>query len=218
MTTTVMTTSSCTYSFITEKYYTIPYRFIRHATLDTTLKRQEEIQTKLTWANPDFRARAGEKYDLLSELFYIEGTINDRMFFALYGEPTKNGRKLFMSRSSKDKWFVRKLADDLTNLGHEVRLDERSIKVGQSIPLAVQKGTQEADFVILFLSPNSLFSKWVEVEWVSKFMSEVGSGHVKLLRALIEPCEVRALLRTKKYADFTKNYDEAFRELLDAIA
>jgi hypothetical protein len=53
---------------------------------------------------------------------------------------------------------------------------------------------------------------------VSKFISEVEIGSVKILPALIEPCEVPALLRTKKYADFTENYDEALRDLLDAIA
>jgi hypothetical protein len=140
------------------------------------------------------------------------------MFFARYGEPRKDGRKLFMSHSSLDKWFVNKVADDLKSLGHDVWLDERDIKVGQSIPQAIQKGINEADYVILFLSTNSVFSKWVEVEWVTKFMSEVESGSVKILPALIESCEVPPLLKIKKYADFTKSYDQALRDLLDAIA
>jgi TIR domain len=203
--------------FIADGYYIIPHQLLQYATLDSLLRRREEIQTKITWANPNSQVSKGRKYDLLAELFYIDSTINDRMFFARYGEPRKDGRKLFMSHSSIDKWFVNKVADDLKILGHDVWLDERDIKVGQSIPQAIQKGIHESDYVILFLSPNSVFSRWVKVEWVSKFMSEVESGNVKVLPALIEPCEVPALLRTEKYADFTKNYDQALRGLLDAI-
>jgi TIR domain len=144
---------------IADGYFIVPYRFLRYATLDSLLKRSGEIQGEITWADPNSRINKSERYGLLAELFYIDSTINDRMFFARYGKPTKSGRKLFMSHSSKDKWFVRKVADDLRNLGHIVWLDEHSIKVGQSIPQAIQKGINESDYVIIFLSQNSVFSK-----------------------------------------------------------
>jgi hypothetical protein len=35
---------------------------------------------------------------------------------------------------------------------------------------------------------------------------------------LIEPCEIPLLLKSKKYADFTRNYDEALSDLLEAMA
>jgi hypothetical protein len=202
---------------LAEGYHIVPYSSIRYATLDALLKRHEEIQMQLTWANPGSNLDMDERYGLLVELHYIDGVVSEGMFFARYGEPTEQGRKLFISHSSKDKWFVRRVADDLKKLGHDVWVDEHRIKVGQFIPQAIQRGIDQADFVILFLSPNSAFSNWVEVEWVTKFMSEVQIGKIQILPALIEPCKVPPLLKTKKYADFTKNYDEALTDLLEAI-
>jgi TIR domain len=203
---------------LVDGYHIIPYRSIRYATLDTLLKRHEEIQMQLTWANHGSNLDMDERYSLLAELHYIDGVVSERMFFARYGEPIEQGRKLFISHSSKDKWFVRRVADDLKKLGHDVWIDEHRIKVGQLIPQAIQRGIDQADFVIIFLSPNSAFSNWVEVEWVTKFMSEVEVGKVQVLPALIEPCEIPPLPKAKKYADFTKNYDAALTGLLEAIA
>jgi hypothetical protein len=203
---------------LTDGYFMIPRRLLKYATLDAMLKRREEIQHEITWANTKSRPNSSKKYDRLAELHYIDGAISERMFFARYGEPTQDGKKLFMSHSSKDKWFVRRVADDLKKLGHDVWLDEHRIKVGDSIPRAIQKGIKSADFLIIFLSPNSVFSNWVENEWVSKFLDEVESGDRKIIPALIGPCEIPTLLKAKKYADFTKNYDEAFSEILDAIS
>jgi hypothetical protein len=110
------------------------------------------------------------------------------------------------------------VADDLKKLGHDVWLDEHQIKVGESIPLAIQRGIENADFLIIFLSPNSAFSNWVKNEWTPKFLDEVKSGKVKVIPALIEACDIPALLKSKKYADFTKNYDEALVGILQAIS
>ena len=204
--------------FLSNGYFIIPRRFLKYATLDALLKRREEIQHQITWANTKSRLNASKKYDRLAELHYVDSIIGERMFFARYGEPTQDGKKLFMSHSSKDKWFVRRVADDLKKLGHDVWLDEHRIKVGESIPMAIQKGIEDADFLIIFLSPNSAFSNWVNNEWVPKFLDEVESGRRKIVPALIEPCEIPTLLKAKKYADFTKNYDEALSGILDAIS
>ena len=40
---------------------------------------------------------------------------------------------IFLSHNSKDKPFVRKLADDLRKKGHYVWVDEAEIKVGDSL-------------------------------------------------------------------------------------
>jgi TIR domain-containing protein len=170
--------------FLADGYSIIPYRLIRYATLDQLLKRREHIWLHLTWANPDAHVSNDQRYDILTELMYIEQVINDRMFFARYGEAAGDSRTIFISHSSKDKWFVRRDADDLKMLGHKIWLDERNIKVGQSIPRAIQQGLEQCAFVIIFLSPNSVFSHWVEIEWIAKFMIEVESGTVKILPGL----------------------------------
>jgi hypothetical protein len=65
---------------------------------------------------------------------------------------------VFLSHSSKDKPFVRDLADAL-EAGGEIRvwLDEREIDYGQNIVLKIADGL-DADFVLLVLCPDSVDS------------------------------------------------------------
>ena len=51
--------------------------------------------------------------------------------------------KIFLSHSSKDKEFVRKLADDLKTYGLSVWFDEWEIKVGDSITNKISQGIDE---------------------------------------------------------------------------
>ncbi len=46
---------------------------------------------------------------------------------------------IFISHSSEDKSFVRKLKNDLVQLGHNVWVDEGQIDIGDSIPLKYRK-------------------------------------------------------------------------------
>nr|WP_282563826.1 toll/interleukin-1 receptor domain-containing protein [Providencia alcalifaciens] len=50
---------------------------------------------------------------------------------------------------------------ELENNGHKPWLDELDIHIGESIPEKVSQGLQDADFVIVILSKNSVSSKWV---------------------------------------------------------
>jgi hypothetical protein len=58
---------------------------------------------------------------------------------------------IFISHSSKDNEFVRKLASDLKELGHDVWLDESAIKVGDCIVSGIETGIREAEHVIVVL-------------------------------------------------------------------
>ena len=54
--------------------------------------------------------------------------------------------KIFISHSSHDKGFVRKLAKDLKSIGYEPWLDEWEIKVGDCIVSKVEHGIADADY------------------------------------------------------------------------
>jgi TIR domain len=70
--------------------------------------------------------------------------------------------EVFLSHSSKDKPFVRDLADALEAGGEiKVWLDEREIDYGENIVLKIADGL-DADFILLILSPDSVDSKWVK--------------------------------------------------------
>ncbi len=126
-------------------------------------------------------------------------------------------KKIFISHSSKDKDFARKLSDDFLQMGYEPWLDEWEIKVGECIVKKIETGITDADFVVIILSNHSVSSEWVSAEWKTKYWDEIDSTSTLVLPVLIEQCEIPALLKTKKYADFTKSYAVAFEALVSAI-
>jgi len=75
-----------------------------------------------------------------------------------------NERVAFLSHSSKDKPFVRKLAADLVANGIKVWIDEQRILVGDSIPEKIAQGLAESDFFLIVVSHNSVESSWAKKE------------------------------------------------------
>ncbi len=124
---------------------------------------------------------------------------------------------IFLSHSSADKPFVRRLANDLKSYGHTPWLDEWEIKIGDCIVSKIETGISKADFVILVLSTKAVQSGWVEKEWKSKYWNEVNDKKVMVLPVLVEDCQIPELIKTKKYADFRQDYSYAFDQLVDAL-
>lgn len=125
--------------------------------------------------------------------------------------------KIFLSHSSKDKTFVRELANNLLKLGHIVWLDEWEISVGESIVSKITTGIGQAQFVAVVLSGNSIASGWVEQEWQTKYWQEVMTRQVMVLPILIDECEIPPLLSAKKYADFRQDYKIGLIQLATSL-
>jgi TIR domain len=125
--------------------------------------------------------------------------------------------KIFISHSSKDKDFVRKLAHDLREMGVETWLDEWEIKVGDCIVTKVEHGIAGADFVAIVLTPDSVKSGWVDREWKAKYWDEIDQGKTFILPILATKCDIPPLLKTRKYANFADNYVVAMVELMAAV-
>ena len=81
--------------------------------------------------------------------------------------------KIFISYSSKNKAFARRLSEDLNRMGHEPWLDEWAIKVGECIITKIDRGIADSDFVVIILSSHSVKSGWVEKEWKTKYWYEI---------------------------------------------
>jgi hypothetical protein len=120
---------------------------------------------------------------------------------------------VFLSHSSKDKPFVRELADELGRDGQiKVWLDDREIAPGQNIVTRIEEGL-DADFVLLILSPDSVDSSWVEQEWTDAFWEQTNNRNTKLLGVLYRDCTIPRLIRNKKYFDLRTNHPEGFRKI-----
>ena len=126
---------------------------------------------------------------------------------------------IFLSHNSKDKFFVRKLAERLTEHGVKVWLDEAEIKIGESLTQKIGKALQENDFVGVVLSTNSIKSEWVQRELQVAIQREFEQKKVIVLPLLLEPVDLPPFLGDKLYADFTSpdKFEETFTKLLRAL-
>ncbi len=126
-------------------------------------------------------------------------------------------KEIFLSYSNKDKSLARKIARDLGKKGINVWLADWEIFVGDSISQKIQNGLKKTRFIAVLLSKHSIKSNWVEKEWQTKIDCEVRDGNVTILPLKADDCEIPPLLKDKKYANFTKNYEYGLNELIQAV-
>jgi len=114
-----------------------------------------------------------------------------------------NSKSIFMSHSSKDKFFVRNLAERFQEYGIKVWLDEAEINIGDSLIEKIGEAIENTDYVGVVLSHNSINSEWVQRELQIALQKEIKGKKVVVLPILIETVEIPPFLKDKRYADFT---------------
>lgn len=192
-------------------YDLVPLKYCSNKINKTDLaKRINKIKTLLHKRADNNDIEVTEELEYVTSLLY---QYQERI--PIYCE--KKGLKLFISHSSKDKWFANFLYSSLVEAGQNPWLDQENILGGQSILTKIAEGIDDSDFMILILSKNSVASEWVSAEWESFLTDEVEQGKVKIIPVLIGKCKIPRFLKSKKYIDFTRDYNEGFRELLRPI-
>lgn len=126
-------------------------------------------------------------------------------------------KKVFLSHSSIDKNIVTSIALDLQERKVTTWLDAYDILPGESIMSKINKGLEECKYVLLFLSKNSVKSSWVTKEWETVLWDEINSGKIKVIPVKLEECEIPKILQTKKYIDFTVDYNTGLYEIIKTI-
>jgi hypothetical protein len=126
---------------------------------------------------------------------------------------------VFLSHSSKDRFFARKLAETLKKYGVTVWIDEAELRVGDSLIDKISTAINQADFVAAVLSHNSVNSNWVQKELSLAMSKELAGRRIVVLPILIDRCELPSFLSDKLYADFTDsdNFDAPMQRLLHAV-
>jgi len=95
-------------------------------------------------------------------------------------------------------------------------LDQYEIRGGESILEAIENAISHIDTFLVVLSSNSLKSQWVRHE-LQMISHQVITAERTMIPLLIERCELPLFLRTRKFIDFTKDYELALRELISSI-
>jgi hypothetical protein len=128
--------------------------------------------------------------------------------------------QVFLSHSSKDKPQVRKLAKDLMQSGVSVWFDEAEIKVGDSILQKINQALLYSDYVLAVLSNNSVSSRWVQEELQTAFAKNAEGAQSIIIPVLLDqldPDKIPPFFRDIKWVDLSKNYEQGFQELIQAI-
>lgn len=146
------------------------------------------------------------------------GTVRDETFHVAGRQEWEKRRvSVFLSHSSRDRTVARRLADDLRRSGIEVWFDETHVRVGDSVSREIQYGLQQTDFVAVLLSREGVQSGWVEKEWQSRIAAEAEERKVFILPVKVGECEIPPLLRDRKFADLTGDYQSGLDQLITAI-
>ncbi len=124
--------------------------------------------------------------------------------------------KIFISYSSLDKRFVRRLAKRLKTDGYYVWIDEAELLAGDSLPKKVSEAVVSSKVVLVIVSSAAIKSKWLSFE-LNKATEQMVKGNCRVIPIVIEkvklPPEVQGLL----YADFTSSFKLGYQSVATAL-
>ncbi len=128
----------------------------------------------------------------------------------------------FISHSSLDLPFARRLADRLQGQGVDVWLDDMQLKAGDALTTAISLALEQHDFVIVILSKASLASDWVRKEMKLATKRASRTPLARLVPVLLErkaAARLPRMLRDTKYVDFSdqKTFEIGLAQLLDLM-
>lgn len=124
---------------------------------------------------------------------------------------------IFLSHTSEDKPFVRKLKSDLEAHGvKRIWIDEAEMLIGDSLTKKVDEGLTRTKYIGVVLSPRSIKSKWVQKELEIAMTREIDSDEVVVLPLIMEECKLPSFLQGKLYADLSgpEKYGDSLQKIL----
>ena len=124
--------------------------------------------------------------------------------------------KVFISHTTADKPFVRRLAARLEKSQFQVWFDEHDLIAGDSLPERVGKALQAAKVILVVVSKESVASKWLRYE-LNVATDRMIKGECRVIPVVIDetplPAEVIGLL----YADCRKGLAQGLPSILTAL-
>ncbi|MBI1200462.1 MAG: TIR domain-containing protein [Phenylobacterium sp.] len=121
---------------------------------------------------------------------------------------------VFISHSSKDKPFVRRLAAGLLSEGMPVWLDSWEMEYGASLTDSIYDGIEGSSFVILVISSDAVDSGWVNRELNAALAKEDQTNRRFVIPIKIDGVPAPLKIADRLYADFSGG---AFSEPLSRL-
>ncbi|WDE02475.1 toll/interleukin-1 receptor domain-containing protein [Thalassomonas actiniarum] len=124
---------------------------------------------------------------------------------------------IFISHSSKDKPFVKKLASALLSEGFPVWLDSWKLEVGDSLIDKVYDGIEASSLVLLVVSKSAVESGWVNREINAALVKEETIGRKFLIPLRVDSCEFPLKIADRLYEDFSSSFSAPFSRLVELL-
>lgn len=125
-------------------------------------------------------------------------------------------KKVFVCHRTVDKAQAELLTVELEADGHQVFLDSKSIKVGESIVGRINEALKQADVVLACFSAAG-DSAWTEREWHSTLHGQLSGAPVVLVPVLLPGGTSPFIMSTVKYVDLSTDWAAGIAELLGAL-
>lgn len=123
---------------------------------------------------------------------------------------------VFLSHSSHDKDAVRELAQKLKADGLRVWLDDWVIQPGDSIPLKIHEGLEQARTLVLVMSRHAGQSDWVTFEQQAVLFRDPTNQQRRFIPVRLDDAELRDALKQFAYVDWRQRSEEQYALLLTA--
>jgi len=124
----------------------------------------------------------------------------------------------FICYASEDRVVARALAASISQLGADVWLDEREIRVGDSIVQRISDALGVISHLIVLLSRNSVDKPWVQRELSSAVMLQLSKKRVTVLPIRLDDCAIPSIIADIKYADARAGMESVIRDLAHALS
>jgi hypothetical protein len=132
-------------------------------------------------------------------------------------------KTIFISHSSRDNQFARRLTTDLDYYGIKVWLDEADLVLGDPLTKKISDAIEKCDYFAIVLSSHSISSDWVRQEFgIARTKEQQENRNLVipiLLENIIIPDDLQEDLKDRVYADFTNQeaYAWTFQKLLKLL-
>ncbi|WP_084251834.1 toll/interleukin-1 receptor domain-containing protein [Bradyrhizobium sp. AT1] len=113
---------------------------------------------------------------------------------------------VFISHSSNDKPFVKRLASALASEGFPVWLDSWKLELGDSLTDRIYDGIDSSSMVLLVVSRHAIDSGWVNRELNAALSREEQVGRKFLVPIKIDDCQAPLKVADRLYADFSTSF------------
>jgi hypothetical protein len=126
-------------------------------------------------------------------------------------------KRIFVSYSHADKDFVGVLTNSLGREGFRVWIDGLALRAGDNFAIDIERAINEARFMIVVISRESVKSRWVQREIRSALDRQAEFGELTIIPILVDDSPVPRELGHLLCVDFGRGFDEASRDVIRAL-